>query len=84
MTFSGRGRKAPTRFEFTKLLKKMEETKSKRGGRREGAGRKPSGIAKANVTLSFSLEILEFLRTKGRGQSAYIERLIREDQAKNS
>lgn len=62
----------------------MEETKSKRGGHREGAGRKPSGIAKANVTLSFSLEILEFLRTKGRGQSAYIERLIREDQAKNS
>ena len=61
----------------------MGEVKAKRGGRREGAGRKPSGIEKANVTLSFSLETLEFLRTKGRGQSAYIERLIREDRAKN-
>lgn len=61
----------------------MEETKSNRGGRREGAGRKPSGIAKGFVTLSFSLETLAYLRTKGRGQSAYIEALIRQDRQRN-
>lgn len=62
----------------------MEETKSQWGGRREGAGRKKDEISKSYVGLRFSPDIIAFLRTKGRGQSAYIERLIREDQAKNS
>ena len=61
----------------------MEQTKSKRGGRREGAGRKPSGVKKVTVTFSLSLEVVELLRTKGRQQSAYIEQLVIADWEKN-
>lgn len=61
----------------------MEQTKSNWGGRREGAGRKSSGVKKVTVTLSFTPEAVEILRTKGRQQSAYIESLILADAQKD-
>lgn len=61
----------------------MEEKKSNRGGRREGAGRKRDEVAKSYVALRFSPDIIAYLRTKGRGQSAYIEALIRQDRQRN-
>lgn len=60
----------------------MENTKPKRGGYREGSGRKPNNVKKITVTLSFSPEIVEILRSKGRQQSAYIESLIYADMNK--
>lgn len=57
----------------------MEKSKSKKGGRREGAGRKPTGKTKITTTLTFSPDVLEHLRTKGRKQSEYIEGLVRAD-----
>lgn len=83
LTF-GRGlRPRPFGIVATKIVKIMEQTKSKRGGRREGAGRKPSGLKKTTVTLSFTPEVVEILRTKGRQQSAYIESLILADMQKD-
>ena len=61
----------------------MEKSKSKKGGRREGAGRKPTGKTKITTTLTFSPDVLAFLRTKGRKQSEYIENLVRADMANN-
>lgn len=61
----------------------MEETKSTWGGRREGAGRKRDEVAKSYVGLRFSPDIVAYLRTKGRGQSAYIESLIRADRERS-
>ena len=60
----------------------MEETK-RRGGRREGAGRKPGEVKKVTVTFSMSPDVVEILRTYGRQQSAYIEKLVRDDQQRN-
>lgn len=57
----------------------MEKNKSTHGGYRSGAGRKPTGRKKITTTLTFSPEVLAFLRTKGRGQSEYVERLIKQD-----
>lgn len=60
----------------------MENSKSTHGGRRPGAGRKPTGKNKKNVTLTFSPDIIEILKSKGRGKSEYIETLIRDDVGK--
>lgn len=57
----------------------MEKSKSNKGGKREGAGRKPTGRKKITTTLTFSPEVLEYLRTKGRRQSEYVEELIKAD-----
>lgn len=70
---------APFGIVGTKISIIMETTKSKKGGRREGAGRKPTGKKKITTTLTFSPDVLQFLRTKGRKQSEYVESLIRKD-----
>lgn len=57
----------------------MENSKSKHGGRRPGAGRKPTGKNKKNVTLTFSPNIIDILKSKGRRKSEYIESLIMKD-----
>ena len=61
----------------------MEQNKSKRGGRREGAGRKATGRTKKTVTLTLSETAVEILDRYAGKKSAYIEQLILEDNAKN-
>lgn len=53
--------------------------KGRRGGRREGAGRKPTGRSKITVTFSLSPEVVAILRSRGRKQSSYIEQLVLAD-----
>lgn len=74
--------KAPPDLElFAKIRKNMEQNKSKRGGRREGAGRKATGRTKKTVTLTLSADAVAILdRYVGR-KSEYIERLILDDNA---
>jgi hypothetical protein len=51
----------------------------KRGGKREGAGRKASGKVRGTHTLTLSPEAAEKLEAQGRDKSLYIDRLIMED-----
>ena len=51
----------------------------KRGGKREGAGRKASGKVRGAHTLTLSPECAEKLKSIGRDKSEYIDRLIMED-----
>jgi hypothetical protein len=51
----------------------------KRGGKREGAGRKASGKVRGTHTLTLSPEAAERLKSVGREKSEYIERLILAD-----
>lgn len=53
------------------------------GGKREGAGRKASGRAKVTTTFTLSPYIVEYLKTKGRAKSEYIEELILSDIKKS-
>lgn len=48
----------------------------KHGGKREGAGRKPSGKVRLQLTLTLSPEAAEVLNSLGRDKSDYIDRLI--------
>jgi hypothetical protein len=48
----------------------------KRGGKREGAGRKASGKVRGTHTLTLSPEAAEKLKSVGREKSNYIDRLI--------
>ena len=57
----------------------MEELKSTRGGKREGAGRKATGRTKKIVTLCLSYDVVELLNAYPGNKSAYIESLIRAD-----
>lgn len=79
MTFRVGRKPCPFGIVGTKVQNIMEKTKSTRGGYRAGAGRKPTGKKKITTTLTFSPDVLAFLRTKGRGQSEYIEQLIKRD-----
>lgn len=49
------------------------------GGKREGAGRKPSGKVRSHHTLTLSPEATERLNAQGRDKSEYIDRLILAD-----
>lgn len=49
------------------------------GGKRDGAGRKPSGKVRATHTLTLSPECAEKLKSIGRDKSEYIDRLILAD-----
>lgn len=59
------------------------QTKNNHGGKREGAGRKASGRSKVTTTFTLSPYIVEFLKTKGRAKSEYIEELILSDIKKS-
>ncbi len=52
---------------------------NKRGGKREGAGRKASGKVRGTHTLTLSPEAAERLKSIGRAKSEYIDRLILQD-----
>lgn len=54
---------------------------NKRGGKREGAGRKASGKVRGTHTLTLSPEAAEKLKSIGRAKSEYIDRLILQDLA---
>lgn len=53
--------------------------KSRRGGKRDGAGRKASGKVRGTHTLTLSPEAAEKLKSIGRAKSEYIDRLIMAD-----
>lgn len=55
----------------------------KHGGKREGAGRKPSGKVRGCHTLTLSPEASEKLKSMGRDKSAYIDRLVLADISKS-
>lgn len=55
------------------------QIKNNHGGKREGAGRKATGRTKITTTLTFSPHIIEYLKTKGRAKSEYVEQLILND-----
>lgn len=59
---------------YNQTVKKPKES---RGGRRKGAGRKPSAVATARLNL-FVLPSVA-LKIKERGMSAYVNRLVEAD-----
>ena len=57
----------------------MGRVEIKRGGKREGAGRKSSGKVGKAYYLTLSPEATEKLQSVGRDKSEYIDRLILAD-----
>lgn len=57
----------------------MGRVEIKRGGKREGAGRKASGKVGKAYYLTLSPEATEKLQSVGRDKSEYIDRLIMAD-----
>lgn len=55
------------------------QRKNNHGGKREGAGRKATGRTKVTTTFTLSPDIVEYLKTKGRAKSEYIESLVMAD-----
>ena len=66
-------------FDISNTCKVMEETRSSRGGKRDGAGRKATGRTKKTITLCLSYDVVELLNAHSGNKSAYIESLIRAD-----
>lgn len=54
----------------------------KHGGKREGAGRKSTGRKRITTTLTLSPKVVDYLKTKGRAKSDYVEALICADMIK--
>lgn len=54
----------------------MQLKNNNHGGKREGAGRKSKGRSKVTTTFTLSPDVVEYLKTKGRAKSEYIEELI--------
>jgi hypothetical protein len=54
----------------------------KHGGKREGAGRKATGRKRITTTLTLSPKVIDYLKTKGRTKSDYVEALICADMIK--
>lgn len=59
----------------------MEKCNS-HGGKREGAGRKATGRKRLTTTLTLSPKVIDYLKTKGRTKSDYVEALICADMIK--
>lgn len=55
------------------------DNKSTHGGKREGAGRKATGRKRITTTLTLSPKVVDYLKTKGRAKSDYVEMLILAD-----
>lgn len=58
------------------------DIKTTHGGKREGAGRKPTGRVRKTLTLTLCVQAAAKLESQGVNKSEYIERLIIADIAK--
>ena len=75
-----------TRFFYITLHSKteyMEEIKKTRGGRREGAGRKPVGISTHAMALKLDNDLYEALGLASLNKNRYINDAVREKLAKD-
>ena len=61
----------------------MEEIKHKRGGKREGAGRKPLGISTHAMALKLDNDLYEKLGIASQNKNRYINEAVREKLAKD-
>jgi len=56
----------------------MEEIKKTRGGKREGAGRKPVGISTHAMALKLDNDLYEALGLASQNKNRYINEAVRE------
>lgn len=56
----------------------MEEASKKRGGKREGAGRKPVGISTTAMSLKMDNDLFLALNGNGLNKNRYINNAVRE------
>lgn len=56
----------------------MEETKKQRGGRREGSGRKPTGISTTAMSLKLDNDLYLALNSHGLNKNRYINNAVRQ------
>lgn len=61
----------------------MEEIKKSRGGKREGAGRKPVGISTHAMALKLDNDLFEALGLASQNKNRYINDAVREKMAKD-
>lgn len=55
----------------------MEETKKQRGGKREGAGRKPVGVSTHPMALKLDNDLYDILNSHGLNKNRYINNAVR-------
>ena len=60
----------------------MEEIKKSRGGKRQGAGRKPVGISTHAMTLKLDNDLYEALGLASQNKNRYINDAVREKMKK--
>ena len=56
----------------------MEETKKQRGGKREGSGRKPTGLSTTPMSLKLDNDLYTALNSHGLNKNRYINDAVRE------
>lgn len=61
----------------------MEETKKQRGGKREGAGRKPVGISTHAMALKLDNDLYKALGLASLNKNRYINDAVREKMARD-
>lgn len=61
----------------------MEETIKKRGGKREGAGRKPVGISTHPMALKLDNDLYAALNSHGLNKNRYINNAVRSAMEKD-
>ena len=61
----------------------MEETIKKRGGKREGAGRKPVGLSTTAMSLKLDNDLFLALNGNGLNKNRYINNAVREAMLKD-
>ena len=61
----------------------MEETEKKRGGKREGAGRKPVGVSTHPMALKLDNDLYDILNLHGLNKNRYINNAVRASMEKD-
>lgn len=56
----------------------MEEIKKQRGGKREGSGRKPTGLSTTAMSLKLDNDLYLALNNQGLNKNRYINDAVRE------
>ena len=68
---------------FAPKTENMKETKKQRGGKREGAGRKPVGISTHAMALKLDNDLYEALGLASLNKNRYINDAVREKMARD-
>jgi uncharacterized protein (DUF4415 family) len=61
----------------------MEEIKKQRGGKREGSGRKPTGLTTTPMSLKIDNDLYSVLNSHGLNKNRYINDAVREAMKKD-